>query len=103
MLGGPNSFASTDLAKTAIGDLLPVRGKTVFREGSYGVEITDTGLHHPVFGPVFAQVKAFPPLLTCDVAETTAPNAEVLMQATINGQAHPLVAAMRFGKGGWSR
>ena len=99
MLGGPNSFASAQFGKTAVADLLPVRGPIDFREGNFGVDITDEGLHSPVFGPVFAQVKNFPPLLTCDVADAAAPNAEVLMQAVVAGQKHPLVASMRFGKG----
>lgn len=99
MLGGPASFSSPKLAQTPLGETLPVRGTTEFREGSFPVEITDTGLHSPVFGPVFAQVKSFPPLLSADVASGGAPNAEVLMNVVINGKVHPLVASQRFGKG----
>ena len=99
MLGGPASFASERLAQTPLADLLPVRGTTAFQEGSFPVEITETGLHSPVFGPVFAQVKNFPPLLSLDVAASAAPSAEVLMNAMVGDQAHPLVASLRFGKG----
>ena len=99
LLGGPASFASPALAQTPLGKLLPVLGPSEFRQGSYPVQITDTGLHSPVFGPVFAQVKDFPPLLTCDVSPGAAPSAEVLMEAVVDGKAHPLVAATRFGKG----
>ena len=68
LLGGPASFASAALARTSrSGRCCRCVGPAEFRQGSFPVEITDTGLHHPVFGPVFAQVKDFPPLLTCDV------------------------------------
>ena len=99
MLGGPASFGSGKMAQTALADLLPVHGADTFKEGSFPVEITDTGLHSPVFGPVFAQVKDFPPLLSVDVAGSAAPNAEVLMNVVFNGKACPLVAESRFGKG----
>ena len=99
LLGGPASFPSAGLARTPLGPLLPVQSPSVFRQGSFPVEITETGLHHPVFGPVFSQVKDFAPLLTCDVSPGAAPSAEVLMQTVIDGRAHPLVAAVRFGQG----
>ena len=99
MLGGPASFGSDKLAQTPLADLLPVRGSEGFKEGNFPVEITETGLHSPVFGPVFAQVKDFPPLLSADVAGSAAPNAETLMNVVVNGQPHPLVSSVRFGKG----
>ena len=99
LLGGPASFPSGKMGQTALADLLPVRGVGEFREGSFPVEITESGLHSPVFGPVFAQVKTFPPLLSVDVAGGVAPSAETLMNTLVNGQPHPLVASVRFGKG----
>ena len=99
LIGGPASFAVAAFAHTPLGPLLPVRPPAAFRQGAFPVEITETGLHHPVFGPVFAQVKDFPPLLTCDAADGATPDAEVLMQALVDGQPRPLVAARRFGQG----
>ena len=97
LLGGPNLFASANLGPLAAA--LPVGLPAPYREGKFPVRITETGLHHPVFGPLFAQVKDFPPLLTCNVATTVAPTAEVLMQADVGGAQQPLIVGMRFGQG----
>ena len=97
LLGGPNLFASANLGPLAAA--LPVGLPAPYREGKFPVRITETGLHHPVFGPLFAQVKDFPPLLTCNVASTVAPTAEVLMQADVGGALHPVIVGMRFGQG----
>jgi len=99
LLGGPNSLGSSALEKTPLGRLLPVKLPAEYREGNFPVQITDTGLHHPVFGPLFMQVKDFPPLLTCNAADGVAPNAEVLMETLVAGVPHPLVVSIRFGKG----
>ena len=99
LLGGPASYANPAMARTALADILPVKPPAAFREGNFTVQITESGLHHPVFGPVFAQVKDFPPLLTANVGGLVAPSAEVLMQTIVDGQPQPLVAAVRFGKG----
>ncbi len=89
LLGGPNVSSP----------LLPAKLPAEYREGNFPVEITATGLHHPVFGPLFARVKDFPPLLTCDVVAGAAPDAEVLLQALVDGVPRPLVVSQRFGKG----
>jgi len=99
LLGGPNLFGSGDLAAGPLGAALPIGLPAPYREGKFPVRITETGLHHPVFGPLFAQVKEFPPLLTCNVATTVAPASEVLMQADVGGSLHPLVVGVRFGQG----
>jgi hypothetical protein len=99
LLGGPASYPDPRMGQTALADVLPIKPPAAFKEGNFTVQITETGLHHPVFGPVFAQVKEFPPLLTANVGGTVAPSAEVLMQILVDGQAQPLVAAVRFGKG----
>ena len=100
LLGGQASFGDPrSRARRRLPDLLPVRPPAPYQEGNFGVQITDTGLHHPVFGPVFAQVTDFPPLLTINAGGTPAPSAEILMQTLVNGKAQPLVAALRFGKG----
>jgi len=99
MLGGPNSLSSPALENTPVGKLLPVKLPAVYREGNFPVEITATGLHHPVFGPLFGRVKDFPPLLTCDAVSGVAPDAEVLLQALVDGVPCPLVVSTRFGKG----
>jgi len=99
LLGGPNLFSSRELAAGPLAAVLPVGLPAPYREGKFPVQITDTGLHHPVFGPLFARVKDFPTLLTCNTAPTVAPTAEVLMQVEVGGIAHPLVAGMRFGQG----
>lgn len=99
LLGGPNSLASPALAKSPLAPLLPVRTPADYREGSFPMEITATGLHHPVFGSLFTEVKDFPPLLTCNVASNVAPTAEVLMETEVGGRRCPVIAAMRFGQG----
>lgn len=99
LLGGPNLFTTTDLSKTPLAGLLPIQLPAPYHEGNFPVQITDTGLHHPVFGPLFAEVKDFPPLLTCNAAPGVAPNTEVLMQAVTKSGAQPLVVSMRFGQG----
>ncbi|HWB60387.1 MAG TPA: glutamine amidotransferase [Chthoniobacteraceae bacterium] len=99
LLGGSNLFAETGLAKTALAPLLPIKVPAPYHEGNFPVQITDTGLHHPVFGPLFAQVKNFPPLLTYNETAGAAPSAEVLMQVVNGGVSHPLIVASRFGQG----
>ena len=99
LLGGPNLFAEDGLARTPLAGLLPIKVPAAYHEGNFPVQITDTGLHHPVFGPLFAQVKDFPPLLTYNETEGAAPAAEVLMQVVANGAAHPLIVSSRFGQG----
>jgi len=99
LLGGPNLFASRELAAGPLAAALPVGLPAPYREGKFPVRITEAGLHHPVFGPLFAEVKDFPPLLTCNVTATVGPTAEMLMQTDVAGSEHPLVVAMRFGQG----
>ena len=99
LLGGPNLFTSGGLASTPLAALLPVGLPAPYHEGSFPVRITDTGLHHPVFGPLFAAVGDFPPLLTCNTPPSISPNAEVLMQAVTKNGPQPLVVSMRFGQG----
>ena len=99
LLGGPNLFAMGDLASGPLAAAIPVGLPAPYREGRFPVRITETGLHHPVFGPLFAQVKDFPSLLTCNAAGSTAPTAEVLMQADMGGTLQPLIVGMRFGQG----
>ena len=107
LLGGPNGLASPTLARSPLKDVLPVRigNGAEYRDerdnggGGFPVEITDTGLRHPVFGPLFAKVKDFPTLLTVNAAEGPTPLAEVLLQAQVDGKMRPVVAAARFGQG----
>ena len=99
LLGGPNLFASGDLAAGPLAAAIPVGLPAPYHEGKFPVRITETGLHHPAFGPLFAQVKEFPPLLTCNVANTVAPASEVLIEAEEGGTSRPLVVGMRFGQG----
>src|SRR5207249_11301893 len=99
LLGGPNLLASPALAGSPLGEAAPVKIPAEYREGSFPTQITDTGMHHPVFGPLFAQVKDFPALLTCNVGDTSNPTAEVLMETTVDGRRHPLVVSTRFGQG----
>ena len=99
LLGGPNSFAKGGLARTPLAALLPVNVPAPYIEGNFPVQITDTGLHHPVFGPLFAAVKDFPPLLTSNVTTGVTPTAEVLMQTASGGELHPLVVSSRYGQG----
>jgi uncharacterized membrane protein len=101
LLGGANSLGTAALAQTPLRDLLPVQldAATEYREGKFPVEITETGLHHPVFGQLFAKISDLPPLLTCDLADGVAPTAEVLVQARAGDVKFPLVVARRFGQG----
>jgi len=101
LLGGPNGLGTPALTQTPIRELLPVQlgAATEYREGKFPVEITETGLHHPVFGQMFAKISDLPPLLTCDLADGAVPTAEVLVQANAGGVKFPLVVARRFGQG----
>lgn len=101
VLGGGNSLLTSAVGGTPLRDVLPVTfgAGAEYREGSFPVAITDTGLHHPVFGPLFAKVHEFPPLMTLNAADGTSPLAEVLVRANWSGRQVPLVSAMKFGKG----
>ena len=101
LLGGANSLGTPALAQTPVRDLVPVQlsATTEYREGKFPVEITETGLHHPVFGALFAKISDLAPLLTCDLVDGVLPTAEVLVQANVGGPKYPLIVAMRYGQG----
>ena len=98
MLGGPNLLASAQ-ATGVLGNLMPVPTPAPHRDGRFGVKLTDAGLRHPVFGPLFESVREFPALQGANLTSGVAGNAQVLMEAIADGQAHPLVVVKQQGKG----
>ncbi len=98
VLGGPNLLGSP-LAAASIGRILPVPTPAPHRDGRFGVRLTDAGLRHPVFGPLFEAVKEFPALQGANSATGVASNAQVLMEAIADGQARPLVVVKQQGAG----
>lgn len=99
LLGGPHSLSSSGLAQSALGPLIPVKLPADYREGNFPMKITDTGLHHPVFGPLFTTIEDFPPLLTFNCAPSVMPTAEVLVETQVNGRPCPAIVSMRYGQG----
>jgi uncharacterized membrane protein len=99
LLGGQNLLASPEIAKTALGELSPVHLPAEYHEENVPVTITDTGLRHPVFGPLFADVKDFPPLLSANVGSGLSPTAEVLIEGHVDDKTVPIIAAQRYGQG----
>jgi uncharacterized membrane protein len=99
LLGGAAGMGSGEIAKTALAEMSPAKLPAEYREGKFPVKITDAGLRHPVFGPLFANVKEFPALLSVNVARSTSPAAEVLIEGEEGGVRFPVVAATRFGNG----
>src|SRR4030095_8692969 len=99
LLGGAHGLAASGIAQTALAEIAPVKLPAEYRETNTAVAITDAGLRHPVFGPFFATIKDFPPLLTMNFSTGTAPTAEVLMETSAGGSKSPLIAATRFGQG----
>lgn len=99
LLGGPHSLADPGFAKTALAPLLPVRLPAEYHEGNFPMKITDTGLHHPVFGSLFTTIADFPPLLTLNAAPSVAPTAEVLVETPNGGHPAPAIVTMRHGQG----
>lgn len=98
VLGGPNLLASP-LATTMIGRILPVPTPAPHSDGRFGVKMTDAGLRHPVFGPLFEAVKEFPALQGANFASGVAGNAQVLMESIADGQSRPLVVVKQQGSG----
>ncbi len=98
VLGGPNLLASP-LATATLGKVLPVPVPAPHRDGRFGVRLTDAGLRHPVFGPLFEAVKDFPALQGANSVTGVAGNAQVLMEAVADGQARPLVVVKQQGSG----
>ena len=98
VLGGPNLLASPQAA-AVLGTLLPVPTPAPHRDGRFGVKLTDAGLRHPVFGPLFESVREFPALQGANLSSGVAGNAQVLMESIADGQAHPLVVVKQQGKG----
>lgn len=99
VLGGPHSLAAPAFSRSPLAPLLPVKLPAEYREGNFPMKITDTGLHHPVFGSLFTAIEDFPPLLTLNAAPSAAPTAEVLVEGAVNSRAFPVIAAMRYGQG----
>lgn len=98
ILGGPNLLASPRAAES-LGRLLPVPTPAPHHDGRFGVRLTDAGLRHPVFGPLFESVKDFPALQGVNSSTGVAGNAQVLMEAVSAGQARPLVVVKQQGTG----
>ena len=98
ILGGPNLLGSP-LAAGALGRVLPVPTPAPHRDGRFGVRLTDAGLRHPVFGPLFEAVKEFPALQGVNFATGVASNCQVLMETVADGQARPLVVVKPQGAG----
>jgi len=98
VLGGPNLLASPQAA-AVLGRILPVPTPAPHHDGRFGVKLTDAGLRHPVFGPLFEAVKDFPALQSANLATGVASNAQVLMEAIAGGQARPLVVVKQQGRG----
>jgi uncharacterized membrane protein len=98
VLGGPNLLASP-LAAAALGHVLPVPTPAPHHDGRFGVRLTDAGLRHPVFGPLFEAVNDFPALQGANSATGVASNAQVLLEAIAGGQARPLVVVKQQGAG----
>lgn len=98
VLGGPNLLASPQAA-AVLGHILPVPTPAPHRDGRFGVKLTDAGLRHPVFGPLFEAVKDFPALQSANFASGVASNAQVLMESIADGQARPLVVVKQQGRG----
>jgi uncharacterized membrane protein len=99
LLGDSHGLASPEIARTALAEISPVKLPAEYREKNAAVTITDAGLRHPVFGPLFNTIKDFPPLLTVNIASGASPTAEVLMETNAGGGSTPLIAASRFGQG----
>jgi len=99
LLGGPHSLAAPGFATSALAPLLPVKLPAEYREGNFPMKITDTGLHHPVFGSLFTSIGDFPPLLTLNAATTVAPTAEVLVETPASPRPAPAIVSMRHGQG----
>jgi uncharacterized membrane protein len=98
VLGGPNLLGSARAAE-CLGRVLPVPTPAPHRDGHFGVKLTDAGLRHPVFGPLFEAVKNFPALQGANLATGVASNAQVLMETVADGQSRPLVVVKRQGSG----
>ena len=98
VLGGPNLLASP-LAAATLGHVLPVPTPAPHHDGRFGVKLTDAGLRHPVFGPLFETVKDFPALQGANFATGVAGNAQVLMETIADGQARPLVVVKQQAAG----
>jgi uncharacterized membrane protein len=98
VLGGPNLLGSPQAA-AYLGRVLPVPTPAPHRDGRFGVKLTDAGLRHPVFGPLFEAVKDFPALQGANLASGVAGNAQVLMETIADGQARPLVVVKQQGSG----
>lgn len=99
LLGGPHSLGPQGFGGTALGPLLPVQLPAEYKEGNFPMHITETGLHHPVFGSLFTAIEDFPPLLSANLSAGIPPLAEVLVETRVNGKAYPVIAAMRHGQG----
>lgn len=98
LLGGPNMLGSA-AAAPLLGRLSPLRLPAAHRDGRFGVRLTDGGLRHPVFGPLFESVKEFPVLQGMNVATGVTPQAQVLLEAVAEGQVCPLVVVKAQGAG----
>jgi uncharacterized membrane protein len=100
VLGGGNSLLTPAINATALKSVLPVTigSGAEYREGAFPVAITDTGLHHPVFGSLFAKIHEFQPLQTLNLTDAD-PLAQVLVRANWLGRQVPLVTAKQVVKG----
>lgn len=100
LMGGAHQLAAPDAAQLALNEISPVKLPADYKEGNVEVQITDTGLRHPVFGPLFSSIKDFPPLLSANISSASSnPTTEVLVEGTLGGRKFPVIATGRFGQG----
>jgi hypothetical protein len=111
VLGGYQALGPDGLAKTPLGDLLPLSsaGPAAQVEDSFRLKLTPEGQKHPLFTLMRDPVKdaevwnTSPPLLGMALATKVKPDAEVLAvnpQVMQDGKPAPVLAVRRAGGGG---
>ena len=100
LLGGPEGWGASGFGASALKPLLPVAaGALTPREGTYQVGVTDEGKNHPAFAVGQGQEFSTPPVLSVFTGAKPDAGSSVLVTATLDGAAHPLVVTRRYGQG----
>ena len=100
LLGGPKAWGPAGFSKSPLDKLLPIKShgeKPV--EGTFPVQLTDSGKSHPAFAGDEGLWDIIPPILSVYPDTTLSAGAESLVVASTPGGSQSVIVAQRYGEG----
>lgn len=102
LLGGSRVLGEGGLGETALGEILPVRGRTgeaLSGNDPFALSLTDAALAHPAFAGDADFWREVPSVLSVYTGPTPTPAAQALVDADTPQGTSPIVLTHRYGQG----